>query len=132
MPQSRRQLIEARRDQIFPALEPAEVGRLWRFDELKSYAAGDRIVTTGEIAPGAFVILAGRVEVTHRATPGHSELIVTHGPGSFMGELAHLRAGRPWSMLTLRRRSRPSSSRRAGCTISWWRRPNSANASCAP
>ena len=47
-----------------PALEPAEVGRLWRFSELKSYAAGDRIVTTGEIAPGAFVILAGRVEVT--------------------------------------------------------------------
>jgi len=77
-----------------PALEPAEVGRLWRFSELKSYAAGDRIVTTGEIAPGAFVILAGRVEVTHRATPGHSELIVTHGPGSFMGELAQL-SGRP-------------------------------------
>jgi len=73
-----------------PALEPAEVGRLWRFSELKSYAAGDRIVTTGEIAPGAFVILAGRVEVTQRGMPGHSELIVTQGPGSFMGELAQL------------------------------------------
>ena len=94
MPQSRRQLIEARRDQIFPALEPAEVGRLWRFGELKSYAVGDRIVATGEIAPGAFVILTGRVEVTHRGMPGHSELIVAHGPGSFMGELAQL-SGRP-------------------------------------
>jgi thioredoxin reductase (NADPH) len=94
MPQSRRQLIEARRDQIFPVLEQAEVGRLWRFGELKSYAAGDRIVATGEIAPGAFVILAGRVEVTHRGTSGHSELIVTHGTGSFMGELAQL-SGRP-------------------------------------
>src|SRR5580693_231434 len=85
MPQSRRSLIEARRDQMFPVLEPAEVGRLWRFGELKSYAAGDRIAATGEIAPGAFVILAGRVEVTHRGMPGHSELVVTHGPGSFMG-----------------------------------------------
>ena len=94
MPQSRQLLIETRRDQMFPALEPAEVGRLWRFGELKSYAAGDRIITTGEIAPGAFVILAGRIEVTHRAMPGHSELIVTHGPGSFMGELAQL-SGRP-------------------------------------
>jgi thioredoxin reductase (NADPH) len=94
MPQSRRPLIEARRDQMFPVLEPAEVGRLWRFGELKSYAAGDRIAATGEIAPGAFVILAGRVEVTHRGMPGHSELIVTHGPGSFMGELAQL-SGRP-------------------------------------
>jgi thioredoxin reductase (NADPH) len=94
MPQSRHSLIETRRDQMFPVLEPAEVGRLWRFGELKSYAAGDRIVTTGEIAPGAFVILAGRVEVTHRGMPGHSEPIVEHGPGSFMGELAQL-SGRP-------------------------------------
>jgi thioredoxin reductase (NADPH) len=79
---------------MFPVLEQAEVGRLWRFGELKSYAAGDRIVATGEIAPGAFVILTGRVEVTYRGRPGHSELIVEHGPGSFMGELAQL-SGRP-------------------------------------
>jgi hypothetical protein len=62
MPQSV-QLIEARRDQMFPVLEPAEIGRLWRFGELKSYAAGERIVATGQIAPGAIVILAGRVDV---------------------------------------------------------------------
>ena len=47
MPQSIRPVIEARRDQIFLVLEQAEVGRLWRFGELKSYAAGDRIVATG-------------------------------------------------------------------------------------
>jgi thioredoxin reductase (NADPH) len=94
MSQSRHPLADARHDQIFPVLEQAEVGQLWRFGELKSYAARDRIVATGEIAPGAFVILAGRVEVTYRGMPGHSELIVTHGPGSFMGELAQL-SGRP-------------------------------------
>ena len=49
---------------------------------------------TGEIAPGAFVIQSGRVDVTQRGREGHSELIVTHGPGSFMGELAQL-SGRP-------------------------------------
>jgi thioredoxin reductase (NADPH) len=53
MPQSRHPLIEARRDQRFPGPDPAEVGRLWRFGELKPNAAGDRIVATGEIAPGA-------------------------------------------------------------------------------
>jgi thioredoxin reductase (NADPH) len=89
MPQSV-QLIEARRDQMFPVLEPAEIGRLWRFGELKSYAAGERIVATGQIAPGAFVILAGRVDVVQSGGLGHSRLIVTHGPGSFMGELAQL------------------------------------------
>ena len=89
MPQSV-QLIEARRDQMFPVLEPAEIGRLWRFGEFKSYAAGERIVATGQIAPGAFVILAGRVDVMQSGGLGHSRLIVTHGPGSFMGELAQL------------------------------------------
>jgi thioredoxin reductase (NADPH) len=89
MPQSV-QLIEARRDQMFPVLEPAEIGRLWRFGELKSYAAGERIVATGQIAPGAIVILAGRVDVMQSGGLGHSRLIVTHGPGSFMGELAQL------------------------------------------
>ena len=68
--------------------------RLGRFGERKSYTAGERIVATGEIAPGAFVILRGRVEVKQRGMQGHSELIVTHGPGSFMGELAQL-SGRP-------------------------------------
>ena len=89
MPQSV-QLIEARRDQMFPVLEPAEIGRLWRFGELKSYAAGERIVATGQIAPGAIVVLAGRVDVMQSGGLGHSRLIVTHGPGSFMGELAQL------------------------------------------
>ncbi len=83
-------LIEARRDQMFPVLAPAEIARLSRFGMPKSYAAGERIVATGEISPGAFVILAGRVDVVQRDRLGHSQLIVTHGPGSFMGELAQL------------------------------------------
>jgi thioredoxin reductase (NADPH) len=59
MPPSERPLIEARRDQMFPVLEPAEIDRLARFGQRKSYAAGERLVATGEIAPGAFVILSG-------------------------------------------------------------------------
>jgi thioredoxin reductase (NADPH) len=82
MSQSVHPRIEARRDQMFPVLEAAEIGRLWRFGELKSYAAGERIVATGEIAPGAFVILAGQVDVTQNGGLGHSQLIVTHGPRS--------------------------------------------------
>ncbi len=90
MSQSEPSLIEARRDQMFPVLQPAEIDRLARFGERKSYAAGERIVATGEIAPGAFVILAGHVDVMQGGTLRHSEPIVTHGPGSFMGELAQL------------------------------------------
>ena len=94
MPQSVHPLIATRREQMFPVLEPEEIERLERFGERKSYVAGERMVATGEIAPGAFLILKGRVDVTQRGREGHSELIVTHGPGSFMGELAQL-SGRP-------------------------------------
>jgi thioredoxin reductase (NADPH) len=94
MPQSVHPLIETRREQIFPVLEPEEIERLARFGERKSYMAGERMVAIGEIPPGALVILRGRVDVTQRGREGHSKLIVTHGPGSFMGELAQL-SGRP-------------------------------------
>src|ERR1700729_1220831 len=93
MPQSVPPLIEARHDQMFPVLEPADIERLARFGERKTYASGEQIVTTGEIAPGAFIIVEGQIDVSQREL-GHSELIVTHGPGSFMGELAQL-SGRP-------------------------------------
>jgi thioredoxin reductase (NADPH) len=93
MPQAVHPIIETRRDQMFPVLEPDEIERLARFGERKSYAAGARIFATGDVAAGAFIILAGRAEVSqHRLD--RSEPIVTHGPGSFMGELAQL-SGRP-------------------------------------
>jgi hypothetical protein len=42
MPQSVHPLIETRREQIFPVLEPEEIERLERFGERKSYVAGER------------------------------------------------------------------------------------------
>ena len=93
MPQAVHPTIEARRDQMFPVLAPTEVERLARFGERRSYAAGASIFTTGQVAPGAFIILAGRAESSqHRLD--RSEPIVAHDPGSFMGELAQL-SGRP-------------------------------------
>jgi thioredoxin reductase (NADPH) len=93
MPQPALPLSEARHDQIFPTLASVEVERLARFGEPRAYAAGEQIVATGEIAPGAFIILAGEVEVRQHVA-GRSDPVVTHGPGSFMGELAQL-SGRP-------------------------------------
>jgi thioredoxin reductase (NADPH) len=91
MPRAVHPTIEARRDQMFPVLEPEEIERLARFGEPKSYAAGARIFTTGEVAPGAFIVLAGRADSSqHRL--GRSEPIVTHGPGGRSSP-----AARPWS-----------------------------------
>jgi thioredoxin reductase (NADPH) len=93
MAQTAHSTIEARHDQMFPVLEPAEIERLMRFGERKSYPSGARIFTTGEVAPGAFIVLAGRADSSqHRLD--RTEPIMSHGPGSFMGELAQL-SGRP-------------------------------------
>ena len=88
------QAIASRAEQRFPVLIPAEVERLRRFGELRTYEAGACIARTGEVVPGFFVVLAGEIAMTQRDTFGHEHLIVTHGPGNFMGELAQL-TGRP-------------------------------------
>ncbi len=86
-------IIETRRHQMFPHLEPEEVDRVRRFGEQRTYAAGDYLARVGETAPGLMIILSGKVDV-FQSHAGHRSLIVTHEPGSFMGELAQL-GGRP-------------------------------------
>jgi thioredoxin reductase (NADPH) len=94
MPSSPDVLIATRHHQMFPVLEASEIARIARLGERRTYAAGAHIFTTGEVALGAFVLLSGRVDITQRNHHAEPELIVTHGPGSFMGELAQL-SGRP-------------------------------------
>src|SRR5882672_537381 len=94
MAEAPRPVIETRYAQMFPTLEPEEIRRLRRFGETRTFGAGERLVETGEVSPGMFVILDGEVTVTQHNALGRDQEIVTHGPGSFMGELAQL-SGRP-------------------------------------
>src|SRR6266850_1870995 len=87
-------VIEARRDQVFPTLEPEEVERVRRFGEVRSYRAGEALVTTGEVGHGLAVVLSGAVTITRRDELDRREPIVTYLSGSFVGELAQL-SGRP-------------------------------------
>jgi thioredoxin reductase (NADPH) len=86
--------IDSRGEQMFPALEPAEIERMRRFGEVRCYEAGEALSKVGEVNEGLIIILAGKVTVSRRDGAGRSEPIVTHLPGAFMGELAQL-AGRP-------------------------------------
>ena len=94
MATSKQSIIEARRDQIFPVLEPAEIERIRRFGTAKSYSSGQVLAQAGKTLEGLTVILSGTVNVTRHTPSGDGELIVAHGPGSFLGELAQL-SGRP-------------------------------------
>jgi thioredoxin reductase (NADPH) len=91
---SRQSIIETRRAQMFLTLEHAEIERVRRFGELRSYKAGEALAKVGTVGDGLTIILAGKVDITQHDASGRRELIVSHGPGEFMGELAQL-AGRP-------------------------------------
>jgi thioredoxin reductase (NADPH) len=79
---------------MFPVLEQTDIARLRRFGSIRTYAAGDRLVSAGDVAEGLTVILSGRVGVSQVDNSGHAVKIITHRPGAFMGELAQL-SGRP-------------------------------------
>jgi thioredoxin reductase (NADPH) len=87
-------IIDTRRHQMFPSLDPSEIERVRHFGVVRTYGAGDALVTAGEAGHGLVIILLGEVDVVRHHESGSRELIVTHHPGSFMGELAQL-AGRP-------------------------------------
>jgi thioredoxin reductase (NADPH) len=83
-------LTENRRDQTFPVLSPADIERMRRFGEPASYRAGERIVSAGALSPGLILVLSGTIAVRSRHGPDEGAVIVNHGPGQFMGELAQL------------------------------------------
>jgi thioredoxin reductase (NADPH) len=86
--------IDARREQMFPKLEPREIDRLRRFGEVHRYAAGEALFVTGDIAPGMFVLIKGSVRASRRDPLGHSAPIVEQGPGEFVAEVGQL-SGKP-------------------------------------
>jgi thioredoxin reductase (NADPH) len=94
MPVSTQSILETRRHQLFPILEPAEIARVRRFGKLQSYATGEMLAKIGELSLGLSVILTGHVDVTYLDPSGGRRPIVRYEPGSFMGELAQL-SGRP-------------------------------------
>ena len=89
-----RTIIGTRSHQMFPILDPLEIERVRRFGVVRTYGAGDALIKAGDAGHGLGIILAGEVDVTRHHETGSRELIVTHHPGGFMGELAQL-VGRP-------------------------------------
>src|SRR5712675_599798 len=86
--------IDSRREHMFPTLAPQEIDRIRRFGRIRRYAAGEALFTTGEIAPGMYVLMTGAVRVVRRDPLGHSAPIVEKGPGEFVAEVGQL-SGQP-------------------------------------
>ena len=87
-------LMDTRRDQMFPHLEEQDVVRLRRFGEVHHFADGAFIMKAGEVAAGLAFVLKGNIDVRQGGAVSRNEPITQHGPGGFLGELAQL-SGRP-------------------------------------
>jgi thioredoxin reductase (NADPH) len=75
---------------MFPILKPEEIDRIRRFGDLAHARAGAVLAKAGEVSPGVMVVLEGAARVTRRDALDETHLIVEHGPGAFIGELAQL------------------------------------------
>src|SRR5215469_1007627 len=79
-----------RLEQTFPNLTGAEIGRMRRFGELRTYKDGERLFETGKPGPGMFVVLSGHVAITQRDGLGHITPVIEQGPGQFLAEIGQL------------------------------------------
>jgi thioredoxin reductase (NADPH) len=82
--------IFPRLEQTFPSLTSAEIARMRRFGELRSYRHGERLFETGKPGPGMFVVLSGHVAITERDGLGHVTPVIDQGPGQFLAEIGQL------------------------------------------
>ena len=93
-------------EQVFPRLTDAQIERIKAHGQVRRVEAGETLLAQGDSAR-IFVITAGSVE-TVRGVGDAEEIIVTHGVGSFTGEMAILSGRRGPSSRSC---SRPNTAR---------------------
>ena len=87
-------ILETRRHQLFPCLTAAEISRIRRFGTIQHWMQGDYLCRIGDLAPGMFVLLQGRVQIRLRDGLGRESTGVEQGPGNFICEVGQL-SGKP-------------------------------------
>ncbi|MGH7789002.1 MAG: FAD-dependent oxidoreductase [Candidatus Binatia bacterium] len=80
---------DTRGEQIFPHLNPHQLGLLEGYGERRRYPAGAVLFAEGSRHVDMFVVLSGLLDIVRQTKDGE-ELIVTHDPGSFTGEVGQL------------------------------------------
>jgi len=82
-----------RRDQMFPQLTPAQIGRISGVGERRRVGSGEVLFELGEQNTRFFVVIEGAIEIV-RPVDGREDPITVHGPGEFTGETNMLSARR--------------------------------------
>jgi thioredoxin reductase (NADPH) len=79
-----------RHEQTFPSLTSAEIARMRRFGDVRTFRDGECLFQTGKPGPGMFVVLSGNVAITQRDGLGHVTPVIDQGPGQFLAEIGQL------------------------------------------
>jgi len=82
----------SRYHQVYPTLDERQLAILEGYGKRRKLKADDILYSEGDRHTGMFAILSGTIEA-YRASVEGPQLLGTHGPGSFTGEVATL-AGR--------------------------------------
>lgn len=82
--------LATRMHQMFPDLSWEEVDRLRKFGEVRHFQPGELLFETGEIGPGMYVMLAGRVRIYQRDGLGRERVVSEQGVRKFLAEVGQL------------------------------------------
>ncbi|MBN6149373.1 FAD-dependent oxidoreductase [Xanthomonas sp. AmX2] len=88
-------LIDTRRHQMFPELDPVQIDSALRFASgaARSFAPDEEVFAVGEHPAPVWLVLQGTLAVVRRDGMGHEKPLAVHTPGQFSGEVSQL-AGR--------------------------------------
>ena len=76
----------SRPEQTFPTLTPAQIARIAPHGHRRPFSRGEVLFEVGGANPPFFVVTSGALDVL-RPTPAGDELVVSHPPGHFTGEI---------------------------------------------
>ena len=100
-------LLQQRREQMFPKLTPAHLARLEEHCARHATVAGEILLSVGETPRGLFIVTGGSVEVLMPTSDVHTEtcdykLLNVLTTGDFSGEMSTLRGTRALVRLRVR------------------------------
>ena len=95
------QLLEKRREQMFPKLTAAQSARLEAHGRRLQTRAGEVLVESGERPRSTFIVVAGSLDVL-LPTSGEDELLLQLTPGDFTGEMSTLRGSSNLARIVVR------------------------------
>ena len=86
----RRRMLDnlIRTSPILHSVNPTERADLVKRFTIRTFEAGERLITQGRATEGLFLVASGEVSIVHHETAGDKTVMAQLGPGEVLGEVA--------------------------------------------